>query len=125
MLHKLGSTDLLRFEREAEVLASLAHPHIVRYVAHGHTADRPFLAMEWIDGVTLAERLGQGALGVVDAAAVVSAVADALAFAHARGVVHRDVKPSNVVLAGGRIEGAKLVDFGLARRGAGRRPRSR
>jgi tetratricopeptide (TPR) repeat protein len=107
--------DELRFEREALVLAEIDHPGIVRYVAHGRTAEgRPYLAMEWIEGEDLAARIARGPLSVAETIAMGISVAEALGAAHARGVVHRDLKPSNVLLAGGALDRAKIVDFGVA-----------
>jgi tetratricopeptide (TPR) repeat protein len=114
----LGAADShqARFKLEARALAGLSHPCIVRYVAHGATASgEPYLAMEWLDGEDLSERLRRGALGVGESIEVTLRVAEALGAAHARGVVHRDLKPSNIFLTGGRIDGAKLLDFGIAR----------
>jgi serine/threonine protein kinase len=105
-----------RFARESEVLASLEHDGIVRHVAHGTAGDgTPYLAMEWIEGQDLSVRLQAGALPVAETIALARAVAEALASAHARGIVHRDVKPSNVLLLGGSTASPKLVDFGVAR----------
>jgi hypothetical protein len=105
-----------RFGREAEALTSLFHPAIVRFVARGTTADgAPFLAMEWLEGEDLDERLGRGPLDVAQARVLAGRVASALAAAHARGVVHRDVKPANVFLPGGDVGAAKVLDFGIAR----------
>jgi tetratricopeptide (TPR) repeat protein len=105
----------LRFEREAQALAALEHPGIVRYVAHGSTADgRTYLAMEWIDGEDLEVRLGRGALTVPETMTLGRRLAGALGVVHARGVVHRDLKPSNVLLAGADVEHAKIADFGVA-----------
>src|SRR5688572_26047666 len=105
-----------RFEREAAVLASLAHPGIVRHVAHGRAEDgSPFLAMEWIEGEDLAERLARGPLSIHGAVTLVGRMASALAEVHARGIVHRDVKPSNIFLRGGSEDRPVLLDFGLAR----------
>jgi len=121
LLHSSNRIDVARFEREATLLAGLRHPAVVRYVAHGHHADgRPFLAMEWLEGVDLAERLAKhGALGVSEALVVARRLADALATVHAHRLVHRDVKPGNVFLVDGEFERAKLVDFGLARSARG------
>ena len=106
-----------RFAREAQVLASLVHPAIVRYVAHGTTlGGEPYLAMEWLDGETLADRLGRGPLGPRATAQLGARVLGALAAAHAHGIVHRDIKPSNLFLPDGDLERAKLLDFGIARR---------
>jgi len=111
--------DRARFAAEAEVLERLAHPAIVRYVRHGTTRDGdPYLAMEWLVGESLAQRLARGPLGVADACAVGEQLAAALAHAHAAGVVHRDVKPSNVILVGGAASAAgdaRLIDFGVAK----------
>lgn len=121
LLHSSSRIDVARFEREAELLARLVHPAVVRYVAHGHHVDgRPYLAMEWLEGVDLAERLARrGALDVREALVVARRLADALATVHAHRLVHRDVKPGNVFLVDGEVEHAKLVDFGLARSARG------
>jgi len=108
-----------RFEREALVLARLEHRGIVKYVAHGATEDgRPYLAMQWLEGETLAARLGRDPLGVADVVEVGARIADALSAVHRRGIVHRDIKPSNIVLCGGQVERATLLDFGVARAGS-------
>ncbi|MFT3776539.1 MAG: protein kinase [Minicystis sp.] len=107
--------DVARFEREATALAGLAHPGIVRYVAHGAEGGQRWLAMEWLDGEDLGARLLRGPLTVPDALALGARLAEALGAAHAHGIVHRDLKPSNVVLPGGSIADAKLIDFGIAR----------
>ncbi|MEO8699127.1 MAG: protein kinase [Kofleriaceae bacterium] len=105
-----------RFLREVSVLADLAHPVIVRYVAHGRDAGgRLYLAMEWLDGEDLGKRLERGALPDADALALAGAVASALGAAHAVGVVHRDVKPSNIFLVDGDPRRPRLLDFGVAR----------
>ena len=105
-----------RFAQEARVLADLSHPAIVRYVSHGTTATgAPFLAMEWLDGEDLDARLERAGLSVAESLAVARRVAEGLATAHALGVVHRDVKPSNVLLVGADPARAKLLDFGIVR----------
>lgn len=105
-----------RFLREARILAALSHPAVVGYVAHGATHDGTlFLATQWLDGEDLAKRLRRGELTLGEAVWVGRRVASALAAAHAQGVIHRDVKPANVVLVGGRADHAVLVDFGVAR----------
>ena len=107
--------DLERFDREATVLSELAHPGIVRYVAHGVDENGgPYLAMEWVEGTTLADRLGEP-LTREASLVLVRAVADALGAAHALGIVHRDIKPSNIVLDGGDVAQPRLLDFGIAR----------
>jgi tetratricopeptide (TPR) repeat protein len=104
-----------RFAREARLLADLSDPAIVRYVAHGNTGSgQPYLAMEWLEGEDLAQRLSRGTLPVDDGVAVGKRLARALAVAHARGIVHRDIKPSNVFLPGGVVGAAKVLDFGIA-----------
>ena len=112
----LGERDAARFSREAAVLAELTHPGIVRYVAHGLTADHvPYLAMEWLEGETLHERLRRGPLAVAEAIELARAAAEAIAAAHQRGIVHRDLKPMNLFLVGGDLARVKVLDFGIAR----------
>ncbi|MBL4846299.1 MAG: serine/threonine protein kinase, partial [Planctomycetes bacterium] len=102
-----------RFRREAEALARIAHPNVVRVLDFGEEAGGLFLAMEFVEGESLEERIRrQGALPVEDALGWTRALAGALRHVHARGVVHRDIKPENVMI---REDGsACLVDFGLA-----------
>jgi tetratricopeptide (TPR) repeat protein len=105
-----------RFAQEVEVLRSLSHPGVVGYRAHGTTAEgRPYLAMEWLDGEDLAARLSRRGLDIAETVLLGERVASALAFAHARGVVHRDIKPQNLFLVGGEIGRVKVLDFGVAR----------
>ncbi len=107
-----------RFGREVRVLSELTHPGIVRYVAHGETAEhRPFLAMELLDGEDLAERLARGRPTTAESVGLVREAAEALAFAHGKGIVHRDVKPSNLFLVESDGERLKVLDFGIARAG--------
>jgi dipeptidyl aminopeptidase/acylaminoacyl peptidase len=116
MVHALDERALRRFEREAGVLADLEHPGIVRYVAHGiDEGGAAFLVMERLVGHDLAARLQRGRLTEPETLSLGRQVAEALAAAHARGVVHRDIKPSNIFLCGGRIDDARILDFGLAR----------
>ena len=100
-----------RFELEAHALARLDHPACVRIVDTGRAGDRQYIAMELLEGPTLAEALDAGQLAIPQAIRIARAVLGALAHAHARGVLHRDVKPDNVILA---ARGAVLIDFGLA-----------
>src|SRR5262245_12889821 len=87
--------DLGRFSREARVLEAIVHPAVVHYVARGTTEDgAAYLVMEWLEGEDLGERLGRGRLTVGESAEIGRRVAEALATVHARGVVHRDIKPS-------------------------------
>lgn len=101
-----------RFQREARALAELAHPAVVRYLDHGGT-ESPWLVMEWLEGETLATRLERTGLTPPEAIAVARRLALGLAAAHRAGIVHRDVKPRNVMLPGGDVAQAKLIDFGI------------
>jgi eukaryotic-like serine/threonine-protein kinase len=109
-----------RFRREGRVLAGLRHPGIVQVVAFGQLDDgQPYIAMEWLEGEDIAQRQRRSRLPLAQSVIVAADVADALAAAHAAGIVHRDVKPSNVLLVGSSPQGGdtfrvKLVDFGVA-----------
>src|SRR6266487_109361 len=105
---------LARFRREAQSAASLSHPNIVGVFDTGSEGDTWFIVMEYVDGRTLKDIIrAEGALYWARAAEVAADVAGALAVAHARGIVHRDVKPGNVMLT---TEGkVKVMDFGIAR----------
>jgi tRNA A-37 threonylcarbamoyl transferase component Bud32 len=115
-----------RFAREAEVLAALEHPGIVGHIAHGRTSEGElYLVMEWLEGEDLAACLERRALSVDESLAIAAQAADALEAAHAQGIVHRDVKPSNLFLVGGGIERIKILDFGIARLGEAARSSTR
>ncbi|MFO0644325.1 MAG: protein kinase [Polyangiaceae bacterium] len=109
-----------RFAREGRVLAGLSAPGIVKVVAFGQLDEgQPYVAMEWLEGEDIAQRQKRKPLTVAESIEVAAQVADALTAAHEAGIVHRDVKPSNVFLVGS-AEGTsgpfvtKLVDFGVA-----------
>src|SRR5712691_11474611 len=101
-----------RFEREARIISRLNHPHICTLHDVGHQDGTDFLVMEYLEGETLAERLTKGALPVPDLLKIAIDILDGLELAHHAGVVHRDLKPGNVMLTNA---GAKLLDFGLAK----------
>ena len=101
-----------RFEREAKLLASLNHPNIATLHGLEHAGGIHFLVMELIEGESLAERLRKGPLPLEQALRYATQIADGLSTAHRRGVVHRDLKPGNIMLT---KTGAKLLDFGLAK----------
>ena len=108
-----------RFLREAEMLSTIEHPNVVRYLGHGLLdTNEPYLAMEWIEGEDLDARLARQPLSLVESIALARRLASALAAAHRLGIVHRDVKPANVVLVSGDPTEPKLIDFGIARTGA-------
>ena len=107
------SAELERAEREARLAAALNHPHVVSVFDLVDEEDVRWLVMEYVDGQTLSERVRtSGALDATEAATLLAQTADALVEAHDHGIVHRDVKPSNIMIAGGA---AKLNDFGIAR----------
>jgi WD40 repeat protein len=101
-----------RFEREAKTVSSLNHPNICTLFDVGREGDTDYLVMELIEGETLAERLRKGPLAAPELLRLGVQIADALDRAHRAGVIHRDLKPGNVMLT---RSGAKLMDFGLAR----------
>jgi tetratricopeptide (TPR) repeat protein len=108
-----------RFAREARSVARLRHPHIVTVFDVGVHEDHPFIAMEYIKGQTLAEIIGSGVpLSIVRKLQLAEELCDGLAFAHKAGIVHRDVKPANIIVD--EVAGSlKLLDFGIARVGPG------
>lgn len=102
-----------RFRREAQAAANLAHPNIVSIYDWGQGERTYFIVMEYVDGETLSARIRRGALSADQAAIVGISTAAALAFAHRRNVIHRDVKPGNVLID--RSGQVKVADFGIAR----------
>lgn len=108
-----SEADRARFTAEARTLAQLSDPGLVTVLDAGTSADHPYLVMELVEGTNLAAVLEGGPLGRQEAARILRVVAEALSYAHGQGVVHRDVKPGNVLVGhDGRV---KLADFGIAR----------
>lgn len=102
-----------RFLQEGKAAGRLTHPHIVTVHDFGEEKDIAYMAMELLKGTELRTRIQEGAIPVIDAVDIAAQVAEGLGFAHEHGVVHRDVKPSNIMLlARGQ---AKIMDFGIAR----------
>ncbi|WP_437728686.1 serine/threonine-protein kinase [Sorangium sp. So ce861] len=116
LLQTAATPALGALAREALALATLAIPGVARYVAHGATAGgRLYLAMEWLEGETLSERLDRAPLTIAEGLTLAARVAETLAAVHRRGFVHCDVKPANLLLEGGDLDRARLIDFGAAR----------
>ena len=109
-----------RFEREAEVLASLNHANIAIIHDFQHEAQRRFLVMELVEGETLSERLHRSPPSIDETLQIARQIAEALDAAHQKGIVHRDLKPANIKIASG--EKVKVLDFGLAKIFAGSEP---
>ncbi len=109
-----GDLDrLARFQREAEVLAALNHPNIAAIYGLEKSGATTALVMEFVDGLTLAERLARGPLSVDDALPIARQIAEALEAAHDAGIVHRDLKPANIKVR--PDDTVKVLDFGLAK----------
>lgn len=105
--------DRARFVREARLASGLVHPNVVAIVASGAIGTVPYIAMEWIEGASLAVRMEDRGVGLEARLDALAGIADALAYAHQHGVVHRDLKPSNVMIDPRGVP--KLVDFGIAK----------
>ena len=104
---------LARFQREAQILAALNHPHIAAIYGLEKSGAAPALVLELVEGETLADRLAAGPIPLDESLSIARQIADALEAAHERGIVHRDLKPANVKRTpGGQI---KVLDFGLAK----------
>lgn len=108
-----GGVNIERFRREIRLAAQLQHPHIVPVLSAGELEGIPYYTMPLEQGESLRARLlSSGALDLADATAILGDVAKALAYAHAHGVVHRDIKPDNVLVCG---DAAVVTDFGIAK----------
>jgi TolB-like protein len=109
----MADVNAERFRREILVIAGLQHPHIVPVLSAGEMAGRPYLIMPFVEGESLRTRIVRGGpMRVIDAVGVLRDVARALAYAHERGIVHRDIKPDNILLHAGS---AVVADFGVAK----------
>src|SRR5438034_5649753 len=102
-----------RFQREAQVLASLNHPNIAAIYGLEDSGGVRALVMELVEGLTLADRIGTGALSLDDALSVARQIAEALEAAHEKGITHRDLKPANVKITPEGV--VKVLDFGLSK----------
>ncbi|HEY5546968.1 MAG TPA: serine/threonine-protein kinase, partial [Gemmatimonadaceae bacterium] len=101
-----------RFRREIMLAAKLQHPHVVPVLSSGDAGGLPWFTMPYVEGESLRARLGRGPMGIGEITGILRDVARALEFAHGHGVVHRDIKPDNVLLAG---SSATVTDFGIAK----------
>lgn len=104
-----------RFQREADTVARLQHPNIVTVYARGEEDDRLWISMTFVDGSDVARALREGPMHPARAVRIIAETAAALDHAHDTGILHRDVKPANILLADGRPERAVLTDFGIAK----------
>src|SRR5438105_15110674 len=103
----------IRFLREARAVSALSHPHIATIHDYGETEGQPYIVMELVKGETLGDLMQKDALTIPRAIEIISQVTEALAEAHAHGIVHRDIKPSNVAI--NERGNVKVLDFGLAK----------
>jgi serine/threonine protein kinase len=104
---------MVRFEREAQILAALSHPNIAAIYGLEESGSERALVMELVEGLTLGERIAQGALPLEEALPIAKQIAEGLEYAHEHGIIHRDLKPANIKIApDGQV---KLLDFGLAK----------
>ena len=108
----LAGISVERFRREILLAAQLQHPHVVPVLTAGDTNGLPWFTMPYVDGDSLRQRLAEGPMGIGEIVGILRDVARALAYAHAHGVVHRDIKPDNVLLSSGS---ATVTDFGIAK----------
>ncbi|MBT7191079.1 MAG: SUMF1/EgtB/PvdO family nonheme iron enzyme [Anaerolineae bacterium] len=108
-----SSKFIKRFEREAKALAKLSHPNIVKVLDYGKEGDLPFIVMEYVPAGTLKKQLKGKTLNWKDALTLIKPIAEALGYAHQHGIVHRDVKPSNILID--KAKQPLLTDFGVAK----------
>ena len=108
-----GAKDLARFQTEAEAIARLNHPNIVQVYEIGWQQSRPYMALEFVDGESLAQRLSGKPVPQREAARLVETLARAVHYAHERGILHRDLTPANVLMTAAGVP--KIADFGLAK----------
>src|SRR5439155_20814611 len=107
-----ASVSVARFKREIMLAAALQHPHIVPVLSAGEMDGLPFFIMPFVEGESVRTRLERGPLSVRESVSLVKDVARALVYAHGRGIIHRDIKPDNILLSGGS---ATVTDFGVAK----------
>lgn len=108
----LAGISVERFRREVLLAAQLQHPHVVPVLTAGDAAGLPWFTMPYVDGDSLRQRLAKGPVSITETIGILRDVARALAYAHSQGVVHRDIKPDNVLLSAGS---ATVTDFGIAK----------
>jgi serine/threonine-protein kinase len=107
-----AAVSMERFNREIMLAAALQHPHIVPVLSAGELDGLPYYIMPFVEGESLRARVGRGPLSVREAVSIMKDVSRALSYAHGRGVIHRDIKPDNILLSGGS---ATVTDFGVAK----------